>query len=76
MTQSKDRRSSEVKKVSYFYLKPSDSLFQLKLPRNKCILERFFGLQDEMNYEPKRNIASKIYDEIIPIYNKEKTEVY
>ena len=64
-------RSSEDKKIRYFHLKPSDSFYQLKLPRNRDILERFFSIQDEKGVlVPKKNIALQIYEEIIPIYQK------
>ena len=72
MESEKSRRSLDQKKVRYFHLKPSNHLNVQKLPRNKCILERYFAIQDELtnNSESKRSIALKIYNEIVPIYSK------
>ena len=56
-------------KIKYFYLVPKTEFYQLKLPRNRDVLEVFFGLRDQFGeLEPKKNIALKIYDQICPIY--------
>ena len=64
-------RSSDFEKVKYFHLVPSSSFYQFKLPRNKCVLERFFGLQNELgSLVPKKNVAERIYQELSKIYNE------
>ena len=64
-------RSQDNKKIRYFHLKPKTEFCQLKLPRNRDILEVFFGLRDKFGeLEPKKNIALNIYNQITEIYAK------
>ena len=52
-------------------LRPRAELDKFKLPSNRQVLERFFRLQlDHSKTTPKKNIAEKLYPELIPFYDK------